>query len=405
MGDGLLDELVGAVDVRQRLLQVDDVDAVALGEDEALHLRVPAAGLVPEVDAALEQLPHGDDGHGRGHSSSPRAAAPGVTVRQVPVRFVATAGWTPVPDAPRGRASGGRGPWRPVRLAAESASPPVQGGRMRACEFDPAGQVVPRVYAGRPVPANRQLLGSSTAAPTAAARPQAAASGRSLAAGQPGRVIQARPRLPLVALLAALLWYSRPLARRAAPPTGRGAASPGRGVAGWSGRWRRRRPVVRAVRRADRDRWPPGTAASTWRRSGAAGAWPPVDGVVAFAGSVAGRGVVASTSTARSADDVRAGGGRVRRGRSGGAGGHCSARALPRPRDQPRAGPCLHWGLRVGPGLATYQDPLSLLGLLPVRLLPYGERLSSPPRRSHRRPVRRPRGGRCPLRPPPTADR
>ena len=63
MGDGLLDELVGVVDVRQRLLQVDDVDAVALGHDEALHLGVPATGLVPEVDAALEELAHGDDGH------------------------------------------------------------------------------------------------------------------------------------------------------------------------------------------------------------------------------------------------------------------------------------------------------------------------------------------------------
>ncbi len=65
VGDGLLDELVGAVDVRQRLEQVDDVDAVALGEDEALHLRVPATGLVTEVDAAFQQLPHRDDGHGR----------------------------------------------------------------------------------------------------------------------------------------------------------------------------------------------------------------------------------------------------------------------------------------------------------------------------------------------------
>ncbi len=61
--DGLLDELVRAVDVRQRLLEVDDVDAVALGEDEALHLRVPTAGLVPEVDTALEELAHGHDGH------------------------------------------------------------------------------------------------------------------------------------------------------------------------------------------------------------------------------------------------------------------------------------------------------------------------------------------------------
>src|SRR5690606_19383546 len=29
-----------------------------------LHLGVPATGLVPEVDAALEELAHGDDGHG-----------------------------------------------------------------------------------------------------------------------------------------------------------------------------------------------------------------------------------------------------------------------------------------------------------------------------------------------------
>ena len=34
--------------------QVDDVDAAALGEDEALHLRVPATGLVAEVDAGLQ---------------------------------------------------------------------------------------------------------------------------------------------------------------------------------------------------------------------------------------------------------------------------------------------------------------------------------------------------------------
>ena len=79
VGDGLLDELVGPVDVGQRLLQVDDVDAVALGEDEALHLRVPAPGLVPEVDAALQQLLHGDDGHGRCSPLGPaRPAGPRV---------------------------------------------------------------------------------------------------------------------------------------------------------------------------------------------------------------------------------------------------------------------------------------------------------------------------------------
>jgi hypothetical protein len=73
VGDRLLDEVVGAVDVAQGLGQVDDVDAVALGEDEALHLRVPALGLVPEVGAALDELSHGDDGHGGASRDVPRA--------------------------------------------------------------------------------------------------------------------------------------------------------------------------------------------------------------------------------------------------------------------------------------------------------------------------------------------
>jgi hypothetical protein len=38
------------------LAEVDDVDAVALAEDVLLHLRVPALGLVSEVDASLEQV-------------------------------------------------------------------------------------------------------------------------------------------------------------------------------------------------------------------------------------------------------------------------------------------------------------------------------------------------------------
>ncbi len=47
----LLEELL-------RLLQIDDVDAAALGKDVAAHLRVPAARLVAEVNAGLQQLPH-----------------------------------------------------------------------------------------------------------------------------------------------------------------------------------------------------------------------------------------------------------------------------------------------------------------------------------------------------------
>src|SRR5690606_6077772 len=64
VGDEVADEAVGDLDPAERLLEVDDVDAVALAEDEALHLRVPATGLVPEVDARFEHLTHGDDGHG-----------------------------------------------------------------------------------------------------------------------------------------------------------------------------------------------------------------------------------------------------------------------------------------------------------------------------------------------------
>src|SRR5262249_51835036 len=71
--DGLLDELVGAIDEIQGLLEVDDVDAVALGEDEPLHLRVPAPGLMTEMHAALEQLSHGDD---RCHAGVPSSRAP-----------------------------------------------------------------------------------------------------------------------------------------------------------------------------------------------------------------------------------------------------------------------------------------------------------------------------------------
>ena len=64
-GDGLADEFEGDIETLDGLGQVDDVDPVALGEDEGLHLRVPAAGLVAEVDTGLEQLAHGNGRHVR----------------------------------------------------------------------------------------------------------------------------------------------------------------------------------------------------------------------------------------------------------------------------------------------------------------------------------------------------
>ena len=47
-------EVVRLLEQLGGLGQVDDVDAAALGEDEALHLRIPATGLVAEVDAGLQ---------------------------------------------------------------------------------------------------------------------------------------------------------------------------------------------------------------------------------------------------------------------------------------------------------------------------------------------------------------
>ena len=52
------------VEVLDGLGEIDDVDPVALGEDERAHLGIPAARLVAEVDTGFEQLPHRDGRHG-----------------------------------------------------------------------------------------------------------------------------------------------------------------------------------------------------------------------------------------------------------------------------------------------------------------------------------------------------
>ena len=64
MGDGFLDEIVSLVDKVKRLEQVDDVNAVALHEDVLLHLRVPTAGLMAEMQSSLQHVAHSDLSHG-----------------------------------------------------------------------------------------------------------------------------------------------------------------------------------------------------------------------------------------------------------------------------------------------------------------------------------------------------
>ena len=58
LGQGA-DEVIGLFQLLHGLLEIDDVDAVALAVNVLGHLGVPAAGLVSEVDAGFQQLLHG----------------------------------------------------------------------------------------------------------------------------------------------------------------------------------------------------------------------------------------------------------------------------------------------------------------------------------------------------------
>jgi hypothetical protein len=45
-------------------LDIDDVDAIALGENKALHLWIPSTSLMSEVDSAVEKFSHCYNRHG-----------------------------------------------------------------------------------------------------------------------------------------------------------------------------------------------------------------------------------------------------------------------------------------------------------------------------------------------------
>src|SRR3989304_512203 len=116
-GHRLPDEAIGLLDQRHRLLQVDDVDAVPFGEDEAGHLGIPAARLMAEVHARFQQLLHRDNRH----SKPPSPVTP------------------PPPSSRRG-----------FRRRA-----PTAGRSGRACGFGSPG----RKKRGRPAPSPRQTQG------------------------------------------------------------------------------------------------------------------------------------------------------------------------------------------------------------------------------------------------------
>ena len=51
---GIPDEGIGLLHPREGLLQIDDVDTIALAEEKFLHLRIPAVGLVSEVHSGFQ---------------------------------------------------------------------------------------------------------------------------------------------------------------------------------------------------------------------------------------------------------------------------------------------------------------------------------------------------------------
>src|SRR5579883_497665 len=52
----LLYKPVSLIEARHRLLEIDDMDAVAIHKDERLHLGVPAPGLMTKVDRKSTRL-------------------------------------------------------------------------------------------------------------------------------------------------------------------------------------------------------------------------------------------------------------------------------------------------------------------------------------------------------------
>ena len=61
VGYGLGNHLIGLGEGFNRLLQVDDMNAVALGENERAHGRVPFVGAMPEVNTTFQQSFHGNN--------------------------------------------------------------------------------------------------------------------------------------------------------------------------------------------------------------------------------------------------------------------------------------------------------------------------------------------------------
>ena len=321
-----------AVDVGQRLLQVDDVDAVALGEDESLHLRVPATGLVPEVDAALEQLAHRDDGHGSCSSRTPPASAAALPERAPVVRDDRVVG---APDAPRQR--------RPRRDRTASPARSSIRADCETCEVDPLS----RIAVGQSTSTAGRCVHSRPA--TGCPRDGARAAAGWRAGGEPEMARMRSSR-------AAAARPAGPRCRRAC--VGRGRADRlGLAAAASPTRW-----CATSTRRPSRG-CPASGASTSPAASGervlAAGA-----GVVTFAGQWPGSAWCRVTSGALRTTYEPVGRSCTPASRSPAASSSDGWRSPGRSASRPPActGACC--------AATTYLDPLALLGLERVRLLP-----------------------------------
>ena len=63
IGNRITDNVIRDVNRLHRLLQINDMNTIAFGEDIRLHTRVPLVGPVAEMDAALKQRLHGNNCH------------------------------------------------------------------------------------------------------------------------------------------------------------------------------------------------------------------------------------------------------------------------------------------------------------------------------------------------------
>ncbi|CAB4700097.1 unannotated protein [freshwater metagenome] len=60
VGDKVTDKGVRLFDTTQGLMQVDQVDTTAITVDESLHLGIPTAGLMAEMNSGIQELLHSD---------------------------------------------------------------------------------------------------------------------------------------------------------------------------------------------------------------------------------------------------------------------------------------------------------------------------------------------------------